>query len=80
MTVLGRHCEAGDVLVREAHLPGDICPGDLLAMPGAGAYHHAMASNYNHFTRPPVIAVREGRAWPLIRRETDEDLLRRDVG
>ncbi len=80
MTVVGRHCEAGDVLVPDARLPADIRPGDLLTMPCTGAYHHAMASNYNHFTRPPVIAVREGRAWPLIRRETDEDLLRRDVG
>jgi diaminopimelate decarboxylase len=80
MTVVGRHCEAGDILVPDAWLPGDIRPGDLLAVPGTGAYHHAMASNYNHLTRPPVIAVRDGRAWPLIRRETDEDLLRRDVG
>ena len=80
MTVVGRHCEAGDVLVPDARLPGDIRPGDLLAMPCTGAYHPAMASNYNHLTRPPVIAVRDGRAWPLIRRETDEDLLRRDVG
>ena len=80
MTVVGRHCEAGDVLVHDARLPADIRPGDLLAMPCTGAYHHAMASNYNHFARPPVIAVRQGRAWPLIRRETDEDLLRRDVG
>jgi diaminopimelate decarboxylase len=80
MTVVGRHCEAGDILVPDAWLPGDTRPGDLLAVPGTGAYHHAMASNYNHLTRPPVIAVRDGRAWPLIRRETDEDLLRRDVG
>jgi diaminopimelate decarboxylase len=80
MIVVGRHCEAGDVLVPDAHLPGDIRPGDLLAVPVTGAYHHAMASNYNHFARPPVIAVREGRARPLIRRETDEDMLRRDVG
>jgi diaminopimelate decarboxylase len=80
MTVVGRHCEAGDVLVPDARLPGDTRPGDLLAVPCTGAYHHAMASNYNHFTRPPVIAVRDGRARPLIRRETDEDLLRRDVG
>jgi diaminopimelate decarboxylase len=79
-TVVGRHCEAGDVLVPDAWLPGDIRPGDLLAMPGTGAYHHAMASNYNHFTRPPVIAVRDGRARPLIRRETHADLLLRDAG
>jgi diaminopimelate decarboxylase len=80
MTVVGRHCEAGDVLVPDAWLPADTRPGDLLAVPGTGAYHHAMASNYNHLARPPVIAVRDGQAWPLIRRETDEDLLRRDVG
>jgi diaminopimelate decarboxylase len=80
MTVVGRHCEAGDVLVPDARLPGDIRPGDLLAVPVTGAYHHAMASNYNHFARPPVIAVFSGRARPLIRRETDEDMLRRDVG
>ena len=80
MTVVGRHCQAGDVLVSDALLPGDIRPGDLLAMPCTGAYHHAMASNYNLLARPPVIAVRNGRAWPVIRRETDEDILRRDVG
>jgi diaminopimelate decarboxylase len=80
MTVVRRYCDAGDVLVGNAYLPGDICPGDLLAVPGTGARQFAMASNYHHVARPPVIAVRDGRAWPLIRRETDEDLLRRDVG
>jgi diaminopimelate decarboxylase len=80
MTVVGRQGEAGDVLVLDAMLPGDIRPGDLLAMPCTGAYHHAMASNYNQLARPPVIAVRDGRAWPVIRRETDEDVLRCDVG
>ncbi len=80
MTVVGRHCEAGDVLVPDARLPADTRPGDLLAVPCTGAYHHAMASNYNHFTRPPVIGVHKGRARALVRRETDEDLLRRDVG
>ena len=80
MTVARRCCGVGDVLAAEAHLPSDICPGDLLAVPGTGADQFAMASNYRHVARPPVIGVREGRAWPLIRRETDEDLLRRDVG
>ena len=60
MTVVGRHCEAGDVLVPDAPLPADIRPGDLLAVPCTGAYHHAMASNYNLLARPPVIAVRDG--------------------
>jgi diaminopimelate decarboxylase len=80
MTVVGRQCQAGDVLIPGALLPGDIRPGDLLAVPCTGAYHHAMASNYNLLARPPVIAVRDCRAWPVIRRETDEDMLRRDVG
>jgi diaminopimelate decarboxylase len=80
MTVVGRHCEAGDVLVPDVPLPADLRPGDLLAVPCTGAYHHAMASNYNHLTRPPVVAVADGRARLIVRRETDEDLLRRDVG
>jgi diaminopimelate decarboxylase len=81
MTVVGRSCvAAGDPLAVEAHLPGDISPGDVLAVPCTGARQFAMSSNYHHVARPPVIAARGGRAWPLIRRETDEDLLRRDVG
>ncbi|MEW2354773.1 diaminopimelate decarboxylase [Spirillospora sp. NPDC029432] len=79
-TVVGRHCEAGDVLVRDARLPADVRPGDLLAVPCTGAYHHSMASNYNLVRRPPVVAVRDGRARVLVRRETVEDLLARDVG
>jgi diaminopimelate decarboxylase len=80
VTVVGRHCRAGDVPGPDALLPGDIRPGDLLAVPCTGAYHHAMASNCNQVARPPVIAVRDGRAWPVIRRETEDDILRRDVG
>jgi diaminopimelate decarboxylase len=80
VTVVGRHCEAGDVLVRDAHLPADIRPGDLLAVPTTGAYHHSMASNYNLVGRPPVVSVSRGAIRILIRRETEEDLLRRDVG
>jgi diaminopimelate decarboxylase len=79
MTVVGRHCEAGDVIATDVPLPGDVRPGDLLVVPCTGAYHHSMASNYNMITRPPVVAVRAGRAWPLVRRETEEDLIRRDV-
>ncbi|WP_446218622.1 diaminopimelate decarboxylase [Micromonospora sp. IBHARD004] len=79
-TVVGRHCEAGDVLAEDCLLPNDIHPGDLLAMLCTGAYHHAMSSNYNLVPRPPVIALSNGTARVLIRRETDADLLRRDVG
>ena len=78
--VVGKHCEGGDILVRDEFLPADIGPGDLLAVPGAGAYSRSMASNYNHVPRPPVIAVRDGQISTLIRRETIEDLLALDAG
>lgn len=78
--VVGKHCEAGDIVVKDEFLPGDVGPGDLLAVPGTGAYCRSMASNYNHALRPPVIAVRDGRAEVLVRRETEDDLLRTDVG
>lgn len=80
VTVVGRHCEAGDVLVRDALLPADLRPGDLLAVSCTGAYHHSMASNYNLVRRPPVVSVQGGRARLLVRRENEEDLLTRDVG
>ncbi|MFB6517262.1 diaminopimelate decarboxylase [Streptomyces sp. NPDC056401] len=79
-TVVGRHCEAGDVLAADAELPGDIHPGDLLAVPVAGAYQLSMASGYNMVGRPPVIAVHEGTARMLVRRETLADFRSRDVG
>jgi len=61
-------------------LPADVRAGDLLAVPSTGAYHHSMASNYNSVPRPPIIAVAGGQSWPIVRRETVDDLLRRDVG
>jgi diaminopimelate decarboxylase len=78
--VVGKHCEAGDIIVKDEFVPGDLMPGDLLAVPGTGAYCRSMASNYNHALRPPVIAVSDGSATVLLRRETEEDLLRTDVG
>ncbi|GAB2600783.1 diaminopimelate decarboxylase [Streptomyces capparidis] len=78
--VVGKHCESGDIVVRDAFLPGDLAPGDLIAVPATGAYCRSMASNYNHVPRPPVVAVRDGRARVIVRRETEEDLLRLDVG
>ncbi|WP_405874049.1 diaminopimelate decarboxylase [Streptomyces zaomyceticus] len=80
VTVVGRHCEAGDILAEDVSLPADIHPGDLLATPVAGAYHLSMASSYNLVGRPPVVAVLDGRARLLVRRETLEDLRARDVG
>lgn len=77
--VVGKHCEAGDVVVKDEFLPGDVAPGDLVAVPGTGAYCRSMASNYNHTLRPPVIAVRDGVARVVVRRETEQDLLATDV-
>ncbi|GAA2909795.1 diaminopimelate decarboxylase [Streptomyces thioluteus] len=78
--VVGKHCESGDIVVRDAFLPADLAPGDLLAVPATGAYCRSMASNYNHALRPPVVAVKDGTARVIVRRETEEDLLRLDVG
>ncbi|NJQ00822.1 diaminopimelate decarboxylase [Streptomyces zingiberis] len=78
--VVGKHCESGDIVVRDAFLPADLAPGDLLAVPATGAYCRSMASNYNHALRPPVVAVKNGEARVIMRRETEEDLLRLDVG
>jgi diaminopimelate decarboxylase len=77
--VVGKHCESGDVVVRDTFLPADLAPGDLLAIPVTGAYCRSLASNYNHLGRPPVVAVRDGRARLIVRRETVDDLLRLDV-
>jgi diaminopimelate decarboxylase len=79
VTVVGRHCEAGDVLAANVPLAADIRPGGFIAVPGTGAYNHSMASNYNMVGRPPVAAVRDGAARLLVRRETTSDLLR-DTG
>ena len=78
--VVGRHCESGDIVVRDAYLPGDVMPGDLLAVAATGAYCRSMASNYNHVGRPPVVALLEGTARIIVRRETIDDLLALDQG
>ncbi|MER5360674.1 diaminopimelate decarboxylase [Streptomyces sp. NPDC002785] len=78
--VVGKHCESGDIVVKDAFLPSDLAPGDLIAVPATGAYCRSMASNYNHALRPPVVAVCDGEARVIVRRETEEDLLRLDVG
>lgn len=78
--VVGKHCESGDIVVRDAQLPTDIRPGDLLAVAATGAYCRAMASNYNYLPRPAVVGVRDGKATVLLRRETIDDLLGLDPG
>ncbi|MBW0101789.1 diaminopimelate decarboxylase [Pseudonocardia sp. KRD291] len=77
--VVGKHCESGDIVVRDCWLPADLAPGDLLAVAATGAYCYAMASSYNRLPRPAVVAVREGRARVLLRRETLEDQFRFEV-
>ncbi len=77
--VAGKHCESGDVIVRDAPLP-DPAPGDVLATPVTGAYGYSLANNYNGVPRPPVVFCRDGEARLVVRRETYEDLSARDVG
>jgi diaminopimelate decarboxylase len=79
VTLVGKHCESGDVVAHDVTLPSDLAPGDLVAIPASGAYHRSMANNYNHVPRPPVVAVRDGKARLIVRRETEDDLLRLDV-
>lgn len=77
--VVGMHCESGDVLVADGHLPGDLEVGDFLGTPVTGAYGHSMGSNYNMIRRPPVVFVADGDARLVVRRESYDDLLRRDI-
>ncbi len=77
-TVAGMHCESGDVLIRDVVLD-DPRPGDVLVVAATGAYGHAMASNYNALPRPPVVFCDDGEARVVVRRETYEDLERRDA-
>lgn len=79
-TIAGKHCEQGDVLVKNAHLPADLRVGDLIATPCTGAYAASMASNYNRMPRPAVVFVRDGDARVVVRRESLDDLLSCDVG
>ncbi len=78
--VVGKHCESGDLLVREGWVPSDLAVGDILCTPVTGAYGHSMGSNYNKVLRPAVVFVADGRARLVVRRETTDDLLACDVG
>jgi diaminopimelate decarboxylase len=79
-TLVGKHCESGDVLIEDALLPDGVKVGDLLVVPVTGAYGHSMASNYNRVPRPAVVFADEGDAGLVVRRETYEDIDSRDVG
>ena len=78
--VVGKHCESGDIIVKDEFLPADLGRGDLVAVPGTGAYCRSMASSYNHALRPPVVAVRDGEARLILRGDTEDDLLALDPG
>ena len=77
--VVGKHCESGDIVVKDEFLPNDVAPGDLIAVPATGAYCRSLANTYNHVPRAAVVAVRQGHARLVVRRETEEDLLRLEV-
>jgi diaminopimelate decarboxylase len=77
--VVGKHCETGDIIIRDILISQDLMPGDLLAVPATGAYGRSMASNYNHVPRPPVVAVINGKGRVILRRETEADLLALDL-
>ncbi len=78
--VVGKHCESGDIVVKDEYLPADVRAGDLISVPVTGAYCYSLASNYNHVPRPAVVSVRDGQLRTLIRRETEEDVLALDMG
>jgi diaminopimelate decarboxylase len=78
-SIVGKHCEQGDIIVADARLPAGVAVGDLLAMPATGAYGYSMASNYNKVPRPAVVFVRDGTPRVVVRRETFEDLVRLDA-
>ncbi|MDQ1718613.1 MAG: diaminopimelate decarboxylase [Pseudonocardiales bacterium] len=78
--VVGKHCESGDIVVRDCWLPADVAPGDLLAVAATGAYCYSMASNYNRVPRPPVIAVADGTPTLIVRRERMDEVMATDVG
>lgn len=77
--IVGKHCESGDIVVRDCYLPEDIAAGDLLAVAATGAYCYAMASSYNRLPRPAVVAVREGASTVMLRRETIDDLMNLEI-
>lgn len=77
--MVGAHCESGDILINNALWPDDIARGDLIALAATGAYCYSMASNYNCFGRPAVVSVKDGVVTPMVRRETVEDILAREV-
>ncbi len=79
ISIAGKHCESGDVIIHDAKLPANLSVGDLVCVTATGAYNYSMASNYNRTPRPPVILVADGNATEIVRRETIEDILQLDA-
>ena len=77
--VVGKHCESGDIVVRDTWISDDVAPGDLLGVAATGAYCYSLSSRYNMVCRPAVVAVREGESRVILRRETVDDLLSLEV-
>ena len=80
ITLVGKHCETGDVLIEETYVPEDIAVGDIVAMPVTGAYGFSLSSNYNKVTRPAVLFLQKGGNRTVVKRESYEDLLKNDMG
>jgi diaminopimelate decarboxylase len=78
--VVGKHCESGDIVVRNCYLPADVNPNDLVAVAATGAYCHSLASNYNYLTRSAIVAVKGGNDHQILRAETEADMFARDPG
>jgi diaminopimelate decarboxylase len=78
VTIAGKHCESGDILIKDIEIP-DTEPGDILVVLATGAYNYSMASNYNRLARPAAVLVNEGEANLIIRRETYDDLVKQDL-
>ncbi|MEG2381821.1 MAG: diaminopimelate decarboxylase, partial [Oscillospiraceae bacterium] len=78
VTIAGKCCESGDILISDAHMP-EIKPGDLIAILATGAYNYSMASNYNRIPRPPIIMTSKGKTTVAVKRESYEDLVNNDL-
>lgn len=79
VSIAGPYCESGDIIVEDLPMP-EVQEGELIAIPVAGAYHLSMSSNYNGARRPAVVMLEAGKSRLIVRRETTEDLLKRDIG
>jgi diaminopimelate decarboxylase len=78
--IVGKHCESGDIIVKDCYLPSDLVPGDLIAVAATGAYNRSMSSQYNLVVRPGVISVKNNKVTEILRKETYDDVFATDPG